>query len=314
MTSFDAAGGVVATRRRTSATIRASCTSATSGARTSATSSPSTLLGWEHFTAPTTDGTDEIDAWIMRPADFDETKRYPVLLNVHGGPHTQYGEYFFDEFQMQAAAGFVVVLGNPRGSSGRHTGWGQAIQGPKHPTVPGPGWGTVDVDDVLAIIDTALDRYDVLRPRPRRACSAVRTAGSWPPGSPATTATGSGRSAPSGRSTTRPRWSGRPTSPRSSTRVHGVNHLDGPDEYVRMSPIRAVRNIDKPMLIIHSEEDWRCPIGQAEELWVALKLLGKEVDFYRFPGENHELSRSGSPVHRVQRAEIILDWFAEKLA
>ena len=65
-----------------------------------------------------------------------------------------------------------------------------------------------------------------------------------------------------------------------------------PTEYERMSPIRGVRNIDKPMLIIHSEEDWRCPIAQAEELWVALRLLGKDVDFYRFPGENHELSRS----------------------
>ena len=117
------------------------------------------LLEWEHFAAPTADGTDDIDAWIMRPANFDETKRYPVLLHGHGGPHTQYGEYCQDEFQMQAAAGFVVVLGNPRGSSGRHTGWGQAIQGPKHPTVPGSGWGTVDVDDVLSIIDTALDRY-----------------------------------------------------------------------------------------------------------------------------------------------------------
>ena len=67
------------------------------------------------------------------------------------------------------------------------------------------------------------------------------------------------------------------------------------------------------MLLIHSEEDWRCPIVQAEELWIALKLLGKEVDFSRFPGENHELSRTGSPIQRVQRAEIILDWFAEKL-
>ena len=80
-----------------------------------------------------------------------------------------------------------------------------------------------------------------------------------------------------------------------------------------MSPITKVRDIDAPMLIIHSEEDWRCPIGQAEELWVALKLLDKEVDFYRFPGENHELSRAGSPLHRVQRAEIILDWFAARL-
>ena len=94
---------------------------------------------------------------------------------------------------------------------------------------------------------------------------------------------------------------------------HGVSHLDDPDEYVR-SHRSAVRNIDRPMLILHSEEDYRCPINQAEELWVALKLLDKEVDFYRFPGENHELSRSGSPLHRVQRGEIILDWFAEKLS
>ena len=78
----------------------------------------------------------------MRPEGFDDTGRrptYPVLLNVHGGPHTQYGEGFFDEAQMQAAAGFVVVMSNPRGSSGRHEGWGQAILGPKHPARPGPG-------------------------------------------------------------------------------------------------------------------------------------------------------------------------------
>jgi dipeptidyl aminopeptidase/acylaminoacyl peptidase len=95
---------------------------------------------------------------------------------------------------------------------------------------------------------------------------------------------------------------------------HGVDHIEQPEEYERLSPVRRVHQIDKPMLIIHSEEDWRCPIAQAEELWVALRLLDKEVDFYRFPGENHELSRSGSPVHLVQRLEIILDWFAEKLA
>ena len=96
-------------------------------------------------------------------------QRYPVLLNVHGGPFTQYGETFFDEAQMQAAAGFVVVMCNPRGSSGRHTAWGQAIIGPPSTrTVPGTGWGSVDVDDVLAVLDGALDRVPVLRPRPRR--------------------------------------------------------------------------------------------------------------------------------------------------
>ena len=80
-----------------------------------------------------------------------------------------------------------------------------------------------------------------------------------------------------------------------------------------MSPIRDVRDIDVPMLILHSEDDLRCPIVQAEELFMALRLLGKDVTFYRFPGEGHELSRSGSPVHRRMRAEIILDFFTEKL-
>jgi dipeptidyl aminopeptidase/acylaminoacyl peptidase len=94
---------------------------------------------------------------------------------------------------------------------------------------------------------------------------------------------------------------------------HGPNHLEDEDEYVRMSPIRHVRNINVPMLIIHSENDLRCPINQAEELFMALRLLKKDVTFYRFPGETHELSRSGSPVHRVQRAEIILDFFTTKL-
>ena len=270
------------------------------------------LLGWERFSARTTDGTEEIDAWIMRPADFDETRRYPVLLNVHGGPHTQYGEHFSDEFQMQAAAGFVVVLGNPRGSSGRHTGWGQSILGPHHAVKPGTGWGSVDVDDVLAIIDTALDRYDFCDP------DRVGMLGGSYGGFMATwlAAHHSDRfrafcSERAVNNLTSEEWS----SDISTFFIaeHGASHLDVPAEYERCSPVRSVRNIDKPMLIIHSEDDLRCPIGQAEELWVALKLLGKDVDFYRFPGENHELSRSGSPIHRVQRSEIILDWFDDKL-
>jgi dipeptidyl aminopeptidase/acylaminoacyl peptidase len=95
---------------------------------------------------------------------------------------------------------------------------------------------------------------------------------------------------------------------------HGPNHVDDPAEYERMSPIRWVRDIHVPMLIIHSEDDLRCPISQAEELFMALRILERDVTFYRFPGETHELSRSGSPLHRRQRAEIILDWFTEKLA
>jgi dipeptidyl aminopeptidase/acylaminoacyl peptidase len=93
----------------------------------------------------------------------------------------------------------------------------------------------------------------------------------------------------------------------------GPTWFEDPEEYRRISPITYVRDIDTPLLILHSEDDLRCPIAGAEQLFVALRLLGKEVEFYRFPAESHELSRSGSPVHRIQRAELILDWFNRKL-
>ena len=310
--SFDAAGGTLATTRSTidhTPELFIDDTPATSvGAQLAAG-----LLTWEKFAVPTTDGSNQIDVWIMRPANFDESKTYPVILNVHGGPFAQYGDYFFDEAQMQAAAGFVVVLGNPRGGSGREQAWGQAVLGPKHPVRPGSGWGALDVEDVLAIIDSALDRYPF--------CDRDRVGmigGSYG-GFMATWLAGHHgerfRAFCSERAVNNllsEEWSSDIATMFKTE--HGPSHIEDPSPYVDLSPINAVHNIDKPMLLIHSEEDWRCPIVQAEELWIALKLLGKEVDFYRFPGENHELSRSGSPIHRVQRAEIILDWFAEKLS
>lgn len=269
--------------------------------------------GWERFAVPTTDGTLEIDAWIMRPAAFDPTLTYPVLLNVHGGPHTQYGETYFDEAQMQAAAGFVVLMSNPRGGSGREQSWGQAILGPKHPVAPGTGWGSVDVDDVLAVLDAALATYTF--------CDASRIGmlgGSYG-GYMATWLAGHHgerfRAICSERAVNNlisEEWS---SDIGSVFQVeHGTTHIEDPVEYARMSPMSSVHNIHTPMLIIHSERDLRCPMSQAEELFMALRLLRRDVTFYRFPGETHELSRSGSPIHRRQRAEIILDFFTDKLA
>jgi dipeptidyl aminopeptidase/acylaminoacyl peptidase len=268
---------------------------------------------WERFAVPSTDGTVEIDAWIMRPADFDPSATYPVLLNVHGGPHTQYGETMFDEAQMQAAAGFVVLMSNPRGGSGREQSWGQAILGPKHPVAPGTGWGSVDVDDVMAVVDAALDRY------PFCDRSRVGMLGGSYGGFMATTL--AGRYGDRFKAICSERAVNNMLSEEWSSDIgsifrveHGPSYLDDPEAYTSISPIQYIHDITVPMLIIHSENDLRCPISQAEELFMGLRLLRRDVTFYRFPGETHELSRSGSPLHRVQRAEIILDWFTEKLA
>ncbi len=270
-------------------------------------------LTWERFAVSCTDGTGEVDAWIMRPAGFDPAQRYPVLLNVHGGPHTQYGETFFDEAQMQAAAGFVVLMGNPRGGSGREVTWGNSIMGSDHEVTPGTGWGSVDADDVMAVLDHALAAYPF--------CDGERVGmlgGSYG-GYMATLL--AGRFSQRFRGICSERAVNNALTEEFTSDIatvfrveHGPRHIDNPEAYRRISPIQYVRDITVPMLIVHSEEDLRCPISQAEELFVALRLLGKDVTFYRFPGESHELSRSGSPVHRRQRAEIILDWFTAKLA
>ena len=268
------------------------------------------LVPAERFLAPSTDGV-EVDGWVLTPPDFDPNQRYPVLLNVHGGPFSQYGNRFFDEAQIQAAAGYVVVMGNPRGSSGRDTAWGQAIMGPGHPKAPGRGWGSVDVEDVLALLDEALRRW------PAADADRVGMLGGSYGGYMATWLAGTTtrfKAICSERAVNNlisEEWSSDIATVFRTN--HGSTHLEDPELYARMSPIRFVRDIETPMLIIHSEDDLRCPIDQAEELFVALRLLGKEVEFHRFPAENHELSRSGSPAHRLQRMEIILDFFARHL-
>jgi dipeptidyl aminopeptidase/acylaminoacyl peptidase len=93
----------------------------------------------------------------------------------------------------------------------------------------------------------------------------------------------------------------------------GASHLDAPEEYLRQSPVSYVRDMRTPLLILHSEEDLRCPISQAEELFVALRMLKRDVEFVRFPGESHELTRAGAPRHRVMRFEILLEFFDRHL-
>jgi dipeptidyl aminopeptidase/acylaminoacyl peptidase len=95
--------------------------------------------------------------------------------------------------------------------------------------------------------------------------------------------------------------------------IVGAHWFEAPDAYLQISPSTYAENITTPLLILHSEDDLRCPVGNAEDLFAILRLLRREVEFVRFPAESHELTRSGSPLHRVMRFEVILDWFARYL-
>ena len=276
-------------------------------------------LDWQRFTVPVTNSTPgitpEIDAWIMFPPGVDPQDAsacVPVILNVHGGPHTQYGETYFDETQVQAAAGFAVLMCNPRGSSGREEAWGQAIIGPKHPRRPGTGWGVADLEDVLDVLDAALTKFP--------ACDASRVGmqggsyGGFMASLLGARHGGRLRAVCSERAVNNLltlEWSSDIGSRFQSW--HGPSPVEDAEEYWRMSPMALAADIDIPVLIIHSERDLRCPMGQAEELFMSLRMQDKPVEFWRFPAETHELSRAGSPVHRRQRFEIILEWFSQHL-
>jgi dipeptidyl aminopeptidase/acylaminoacyl peptidase len=263
---------------------------------------------FEHFTVPSRDGAVELDAWILTPPDLDRGTSHPALLNVHGGPFLQYGDRFFDEVQIQAGAGYVAVWCNPRGGSGREEGFGRAICGPP---LGGTGWGSVDYDDLMAVMEHALEVYPFID-RERLGVLGGSYGGymtTW-----IVSHTDRFAAACSERACNNLlslEWtSDIGTAFRTEM---GATHLDDPELYLRHSPITYVRDISTPVLILHSEDDLRCPVEQAEQLFVALRLLGKEVEFVRFPAEGHELSRTGSPVHRIQRAELILEFFDKHL-
>lgn len=268
-------------------------------------------LAPERFSVRTRDGKEELDAWLLRPPGFEAGHRYPALLTVHGGPATQYGERWFDEFQFLAGAGFIVFWTNPRGSSGVTEAFGRAIISPKSPVDPGSGWGGVDYEDVMAVTDAALEREPAIDPS-RLGVLGGSYGGymtSWVVGHTDRFAAGCSERAVN--NLLSEEWSSDVAG--GFVWEVGVDPLDDPEEFLRMSPISYVKQITTPLLILHSEDDWRCPIEQADCLFVALRRLKRDVEYYRFPAETHELSRSGTPKHRVQRADLIIEFFRRRL-
>ncbi|MBB5632013.1 dipeptidyl aminopeptidase/acylaminoacyl peptidase [Cryobacterium mesophilum] len=247
------------------------------------------------LTVPARDGT-PIHGWVLAPKGAGP---HPVLLNIHGGPFTQYTAAFFDETQIYVDAGYAVVMCNPRGAAGYGEEFGRAI---RH------RMGTVDFTDVLDFLDGALeanpafdkDRLGIMGgsyggyltawtiSQDHRFTAAIVERGYLDPEVFVGT---------------------------SDIGDFFSDEYTGADaaQIRAQSPQAFVHQVTTPTLVLHSENDLRCPLSQGQRYYLALKRQGVDAEMLIFPGENHELSRSGRPRHRVQRFDAVLDWWERHL-
>jgi len=244
----------------------------------------------------------KIHAWIQKPPDFDPVKKYPLILNIHGGPHAAYGFIFDHEFQWMAAKGYVVLYPNPRGSTSYGQQFGNIIQY----RYPGDDFRDlmIGVDEVVkrGYIDPKklgvtggsggglLTNWIVGHTDRFAAAVAQRDIASWAAWWYAADFT-----------LFQPTWFKAPP-------------FQDPQDYVNRSPITYIDKVHTPLMLVLGEADYRTPpAAGGEEMFRALKFLKRPVVMVRFPGESHELSRSGQPWHRVERLEHIVGWFDKYL-
>ncbi len=241
-----------------------------------------------------------VHGWVVLPDPAEHGDGpYPVLLNIHGGPYTMYGWTLFDEAQVYAGAGYAVVLCNPRGSAGYGRDHGLAVKG---------AFGERDADDVVAFLDHVLENDSLhldasrvgvmggsyggymtalLTTRTQRFVAAVVERGYLDP----ETFAGS-----------------------SDIGWFFPSQYHGTVEAMRaQAPMTHVDQVTTPTLVIHSEADWRCPVDQGQRWYAALRRQGVESELLLFPGEGHELTRSGRPKHRLARFEHVLRWWEKHL-
>ncbi|WP_108671531.1 alpha/beta hydrolase family protein [Peribacillus acanthi] len=261
-----------------------------------------TITPAEEFTFTTSDGFD-IQGWLIKPADFVEGKTYPVVLEIHGGPHMMYGNTYYHEFQTLAGQGFVVVYSNPRGSLGYGQEFVNAVRG---------DYGGNDFKDLMEAIDIAIERYPFID-KDKQFVTGGSYGGfmtNWIVGH-----TNRFKAAVSQRCISN--W----------ISFYGVSDIgyyftewqidgtifDDVEKLWHHSPLKYAKNVQTPLLLLHGEKDYRCPLEQAEQFYIALKRQKKEVELVTFPNENHEVSRSGKPWMKIGHIEHIKDWFVNHL-
>lgn len=249
-----------------------------------------------------TDGGIIIEGWVMKPVDFDENKKYPGILNIHGGPKTVYGAVYFHEMQYWTNEGYAVFFCNPRGSDGRGNAFSD-IRGK---------FGDIDYKDIMKFTDLVLAKYPFIDEN-----KLGVTGGSyggfmtnWIIGQ-----TDRFKAAASQRSISN--WI-------SKFNTTDIGYYFVEDQQAAtpwndmqklwdQSPLKFADKVKTPTLFIHSEEDYRCWMAEGLQMYTALKYHGVESRFCLFRGENHELSRSGKPKHRIRRLKEITEWFDKYL-
>ncbi len=250
----------------------------------------------QHFlTAP--DGW-RLEGWVLKPEHVDPGKLYPMVMEIHGGPHAQYGWTFFHELQVLVGKGYVVFYMNPRGSDGYGERFRREVV---------RDWAGKDYLDLMSGLDQVIERLGYVDTN-RMGVGGGSYGGymtNWIVGQ-----TNRFSAAVAMRSI---------SNLVSEYAQHdivlwGALQLGTPpwpdlDELWRRSPIRYVRNVETPLLLTAGEMDLRCAMSQSEEMFGALRLLGKTAELVRFPEESHDLSRNGRPDRRVERLRRIAGWY-----
>ena len=255
----------------------------------------------ERLTFTTREGI-TIEGWVIKPVGFEEGKKYPAILDIHGGPKTVYGEIFFHEMQYWANEGYAVFFCNPRGSDGR---------GDEFADIRGK-YGTIDYEDIMKFTDTVLEKCPFIDVE-RIGVTGGSYGGfmtNWIIGH-----TNRFKAAASQRSISN--W----ISKFGTTDIgyYFVEDQQAATPWTDVeklwfhSPMKYADKVKTPTLFIHSDEDFRCWIAEAYQMFTSLKYHGVEARLCIFKGENHELSRSGKPKHRIRRLKEITDWFDKYL-